>query len=107
MKNLVDKIKKAAIALGLLTLAFAPLEAQKKDSYYLEKAKDDNYCLSNQAKRYNHRIYKKRKNDKDYCVSNQAKRYNHRIYKKRKNDKDYCVSNQAKRYNRFLHNKRR
>jgi len=40
-----NNIIKAGMGLGLLLLTSAPLEAQKSKSYYLNKAKNDNYCF--------------------------------------------------------------
>lgn len=82
MKNLTDILKKAVMGLGVIAFSYAPLNAQKYGPDNLKKTKEENYCLSNQAKRYIHRVYgETKKPEKESPCIDSYKRY-HKAYHK-------------------------
>jgi hypothetical protein len=84
MKDLTSILKRAAlVGLTITALSYLPLNAQKINPDNLKKAKQENYCLSNQAKRYMHRVYGEinKQEKKSPCIADSYKRY-HKAYHK-------------------------
>ena len=100
MADLSDKLKMGIITLGVVLLSYAPLNAQKHETDWLEKT-NMSYCISKKGIKGKYDPSENTKED-NYCVSKAAKRYN-KHFPKKKEKEAVIIPNDHKRYHKYYH----
>ena len=102
MGNLVDILKKTGIGLCILALTYAPLDAQKSESYYSKKTKDNSHCFSN--KTYNLKKYKSSpflvNSETNYCYKTTSRK--EKAFRNKLNEGVKCSFKKSSYYRKKL-----